>query len=135
MIVLDSSFIVAYHNTRDVHHPAAARAMIHLASGKWGQALLLEYVFLEIVTVLRARRDLTVARDVGKTLLQAREIEFVPCSDLFLESFETFSQQIRGELSFTDAAIVTVARRNKPGFVATFDGDFRDQAGVTVVPT
>lgn len=134
MIILDSSFLIAYHNTRDVHHAAAARAMVRLAGGEWGQALLLEYVFLEVVTVLRSRTNLKVATTVGAALLQAREVEFVPCSDLFLEAFSEFRQQGTGELSFVDAAIIAVARRNRTGFVATFDDDFRSQDGIKVIP-
>ena len=88
MIVLDSSFIIAYHNTRDVHHAAAKPIMEEVGSGKWGNATLLEYVFLEVVTVLLARRGLEVASNVASILLQARELEFVPCSDLFLDAFE-----------------------------------------------
>lgn len=134
MIVLDSSFVIAYHNTRDAHHAEAARAMVHLTAGQWGQAVLLEYVFLEIVTVLRLRRDITVASDVGDQLLQARDVDFVPCSDLFLEALSTFRTE-PAPLSFVDAAIVTLARRDrKGGYVATFDADFRDVAGVKVIP-
>ena len=134
MIVLDSSFLVAYHNARDVHHAAAARAMTSLLQGQWGQALLLEYVFLEVVTVLLARRGLAVASEVGTKLLQAREVEFVPCSDLFVEALETFREQRAERLSFTDAAIVTVARRQAPGLIATFDADFRGLEGISVIP-
>lgn len=133
MIVLDSSFLVAYHNTRDVHHAAAARTMVQLVGGQWGRTLLLEYVFLEVVTVLLARRGLAVAVEVATGLLQAREVDFVPCSDLFLETLQTFRGQTGERLSFTDAAIVTAARREAPGLVATFDADFRGVAGVTVV--
>lgn len=135
MIVLDSSFLIAYHNARDTHHAAAARAMVRLAGGEWGQALLLEYVFLEVVTVLRARRDLRTATAVGATLLQAQEVEFMPCSDLFLEAFEEFRSHTVGELSFVDAAIVAAARQRAGGLVATFDEDFRAQPGIRVVPT
>jgi predicted nucleic acid-binding protein len=67
-------------------------------------------------------------------LLQAREVDFVPCSDLFLEALGTFREQSRAELSFADTAIVTVARRHSPGFVATFDTDFQSLEGITVVP-
>jgi predicted nucleic acid-binding protein len=133
VVVLDSSFLVAYHNTRDAHHAAAARGMLRLIGGEWGQALLLEYVFLEVVTVLSARRDLSVATEVGSRLLTAREVDFVPCSDFFFETLQTFRNQPGGRLSFTDAGIVTVARRNPPGLVATFDSDFSGIPGVTVV--
>ena len=134
MIVLDSSFIVAFHNTRDIHHPAATRLMIQLLGGEWGQALLLEYVFLEVVTVLMARRGPDVANAVATRVLEAREVDFVPCSELFLETLATFRRQSAARLSFTDAAIVTVARQRSVGVVATFDRDFNDLDGVTVVP-
>jgi len=108
--------------------------MVHLAAGHWGQALLPEYVFLEVVTVLRARRNIEVATLVGDTLLGAEDITFIPCSDIFIDAFEIFSDQRKRELSFTDAAIVAIARRHKARFIATFDQDFRDQKGLTLVP-
>jgi predicted nucleic acid-binding protein len=134
MIVLDSSFLVAYHNRRDVHHGAAAATMERLVAAKWGPALLLEYVFLEVVAVLLARRGLDVAVRVATILLQARDVEFVPSSDLFLDVLETFRAQRHGRLSFTDAAIVTVARNRDARFVATFDRDFRQVEGLAVLP-
>lgn len=108
--------------------------MVQLIGGEWGRALLLEYVFLEVATVLMARRGIDVANDVTTRLLEAREVDFVPCSDLFLDTLDTFRRQSGSVLSFTDAAIVTLARRPDVGVVATFDGDFRDLDGVTVVP-
>lgn len=134
MIVLDSSFLVAYHNERDVHHPAAARTMDRLLAREWGEVLLPEYVFLEVMTVLAARLGLQEAVAVGETLLHAEEVEFVPCSDVFLDSFEVFRRQSDGGLSFTDAAIVAIAHRLEAPYVATFDGDFRRVEGITVVP-
>jgi predicted nucleic acid-binding protein len=134
MIVLDSSFLVAYHNRRDVHHGAAVVIMERLVAGEWGPTLLPEYVFLEVVTVLVARRGLHVAVEVATTLLHAREVEFVPSSDMFLDVMETFRAQRDGRLSFTDAAIVTVARNRDARFVATFDRDFRQVKGLAVVP-
>jgi predicted nucleic acid-binding protein len=133
MIVLDSSFLIAYYNTRDIHHPAAARTMVQILGEKWGRGLLLEYVFLETVTVLRARRDAGVAASVGKTLLSAAELDFVPCSGVFNEAFEIFQRLRQHNLSFVDAAIVAVAMQNAPGFIATFDQDFSGIRGIKVV--
>ena len=134
MIVLDSSFLVGYFNTRDAHHAAAARAMVQLVGGQWGQGLLLEYVLLEVATVLLVRCGHAAAADAASRLLQLREVDFVPCSDIFLETLATFRSQESGQLSFADAAIVTVARSHPPGHVATFDTDFRGVNGVIVVP-
>jgi len=108
--------------------------MDRVVAGEWGPALLLEYVFLEVVTVLRMRLDLTSAVGVAEALLRAREIEFVPCSQVFVEAFETFRTERGSALSFADAAIAAVARRHPPGLVATFDNDFSVLDGLTVVP-
>lgn len=134
MVVIDTSFIVAFHNDRDVHHRAARAAMERLLAGAWGPALLPEYVFLEIVTVLLARRGLESAVRVAGILLAAAETEFVPCSDYFIDALEEFRSQGKLRLSFADAAIVTIARRRGAEHVATFDADFRKVAGVDVVP-
>ncbi len=99
-----------------------------------GQGLLLEYVFLEVVTVLLVRRELATAIRVGEALLGAPEIEFVPCSDFFGQTLEVFRAQHGTGLSFTDAAILTAATSRANGLVATFDAEFRKFPGVTVVP-
>jgi len=134
VLILDSSFLIAFHNKNDVHHAAASRVMEDLLERENEQALLLEYVFLEVVTVLLARRDLAVATVVARVLLEAREVEFVPCSEFFQEILETFRTQKETALSFTDAAIVTVARRQKGSEIVTFDRDFRRVKGISVIP-
>jgi predicted nucleic acid-binding protein len=50
VIVLDSSFPIGFYNERDAHHTAARALMDRFLTGTWGSGLLLEYVFLEIVT-------------------------------------------------------------------------------------
>lgn len=134
VIVLDSSFLVAFHNERDVHHPAAAAVMERLLGGEWETALLSEYVFLEVVTVLRRRVDLEAAVGVGQTLLGAGELRFVPGAEVFREAFDLLRSERGSALSFADAAVAALARRNPPGFVATFDADFTGLEGITVVP-
>lgn len=133
MIVLDSSFLVAYHNRTDVHHPRAVPAMEDLLAGDRGRLLLPEYVFLETVTVLMARRDLRKALEVGDLLLEAREVDFVPCSEIFLDVLGTFRTQGDATLSFTDAAILTIARAHDAA-IATFDRGFVGIEGIRVVP-
>lgn len=134
MIVLDSSFLIAFHNERDAHHAAARSVMGDFLDGRWGQGLLLEYVFLEVVTVLRARRSLATAATVGNVLLAAKELDFVPCSNLFAESWRTFTTLAELGLSFVDCAIIVAAQRQDPSLVATFDSDFRSVPGIAVVP-
>lgn len=98
--------------------------------GEWGRGLLLEYVFLEVATVLIVRRDLAVATRVGRLLLEADELEFIPCSDLFTETLDTFAGQGSTRLSFADAAIARVARQRAAGMVLTFDEELGKAAGI-----
>jgi predicted nucleic acid-binding protein len=134
VIVLDSSFLIAFHNERDSHHVAACASMERFLGGAWGKGLLLEYVYLEVVTVLLVRRDLATAVRVGQILLDAEELEFVPCSDFFLESVKAFSSQQKTKLSLADSAIAHVARARAEGKVITFDAEFRNAAGIKVHP-
>lgn len=132
MIVLDSSFIVGFHNKRDAHHIVARALMERFLSGEWGRGLLLEYVFLEISTVLLMRCDIDVAAHVGRLLLDADELDFVPCSDLFSDAFEMFTHQRRTRLSFADAAIAHVAQQRASGLVLTFDEELSKTPGIRV---
>lgn len=61
----------------------------------------------------------------GDTLLQAKELVFVPASDLFLPTVESFRLQGSRGFSFADAAVLTVARNSAEGRIATFDTAFR----------
>ena len=134
MIILDTSFLVAFHNASDVHHERAAGLMERIVAGEWGDVLLLEYVFLETTTVLALRRDLPTAVRVGGHLLSSREVRFSGASDHSAAAWDVFRSQERAALSFVDAAIVAVARAVGSPFVATFDRGFRGVPGVEVVP-
>ncbi|HEX7359079.1 MAG TPA: PIN domain-containing protein [Bryobacteraceae bacterium] len=132
MIVLDSSFLIGFYNERDAHHSAASSLMKRFLSGEWGKGLLLEYVALEVVTVLLVRRDVNVAAKVGKLLLDAEELDFVFCSGIFSEAFSSFTQQRGTRLSFVDVAIVQVARQRAEGRVLTFDEEFGKITGIHI---
>ena len=134
MILLDSSYLIAFHNSRDVHHQAAADVMSDLLRGRWGQVLLPEYVFLEVTTVIAARRGVAKAAEVGRVLLQAQEVEFVPCSDLFLDAFTIFAERGEAGLSFVDAALIAAARRRGAKCIASFDRDFEAFSELKVIP-
>jgi predicted nucleic acid-binding protein len=132
VIVVDSSFLIGYHNERDAHHAAARGLMERFLAEEWGNGLLLEYVVLEVATVLLVRRNRAVAAAVSRLLLEAQELEFVPCSGLFSNAFQFFTQQTNTRLSFADAAIAHVARERAGGLVLTFDEEFAKVPGIRV---
>ena len=134
MIVLDSSFLIAFYNESDAHHQTASGLMQRFLAAEWGKGLLLEYVFLEVVTVLMLRLDLSAATHAGRILLDAEELEFVPCSDLFLETLDCFSRQTGTRLSFVDAALAHTARTRADGQILTFDREFRKLRALRIHP-
>jgi len=85
---------------------------------------------MEVTSVLLMRRDLATAERVGQVLLQAQELQFVPCSDFFSETLRTFVGQAGTRLSFTDAAISYVAQQRAEGLVLSFDDEFRKIPGL-----
>ena len=106
--------------------------MERFLAGEWGKGLLLEYVFLEVVTVIMLRLDLAAANRTGRILLEAEELEFAPRSDFFLETLNGFSRQDGTRLSFVDAALAQAARNRADGQILTFDAKFRKLHGMRV---
>ncbi len=106
--------------------------MERFLKGDWGRGLLLEYIFLEVATVLLVRRGLEVAVRVCRLLLDASELDFVPCSDIFPDAFEMFIRQEATRLSFADAAVAHVARQRAGGLVLTFDEEFGKLPGIRI---
>jgi len=83
--------------------------------------------------VLLVRRDAGVVARVGRLLLDAKELDFVSCSDVFSEVFELFATP--GEntrLSFADAAIAHAAQDCADGLVLTFDAEFGELPGIRI---
>jgi len=107
--------------------------MVKLVDGEWGRALLSEYGFLEVVTVMLLRQTLSSAIEVGKILLRAREVDFVSGAELFVEAWKIFREQQRTKLSFADAAILAIAERENAG-IATFDRALARVSGRQIIP-
>jgi predicted nucleic acid-binding protein len=134
VIVLDTSFLVSLVNAGDVNHAKARSAMKRIVAAEWGDALLPEYVFSELMTVLRARTSLEDAARVGRNILESDEFTLVPCIAHIPAAFAEFSGRKNASLSFTDAAVVAIARTLGADYVATFDKAFRRVEGIRVVP-
>lgn len=134
MIVLDSSFLIAHAVEKDAHHAEALAVMERLAAGEWGDALLPEYVLVEVATVVASRVGLDASVAVADALLGAAKVSFVPAADHVAATLDVFRRQPKARLSFTDAAIVAVARSRGATHVASFDTDFRGVPGIKLVP-
>ena len=108
--------------------------MDELREGVWGQGLLLEYVFIEFVTVVQRRINQSAALRIGQQLRQARELRFVQSADVFEMGLRQFQSQNNLGLSFIDAAVVATALHVAEGHVASFDLAFSQVEGIKRVP-
>ena len=120
MIVLDSSFPSAF---TDAGHPAALALMEQFRDGVWSRGLLLEYVFLEVVSVLLVRRDLATATRVGSILL-SRRTRVRALLGVASRNLALVLRSGHTTLSFADAAIANVAVQRTGGCILTFDQEF-----------
>jgi predicted nucleic acid-binding protein len=134
VILLDSSVIVAYHHRGDSHHGRAAEILGAVFGGEWGAPLVPEYVVNEVLTVVLARTGLGVARRAGRHLLQAVDLEIVPCMRYMHRALEIFGAQRSRQLSFTDCTIVAISRSEGIEHVATFDRALGRVRGIRAVP-
>jgi predicted nucleic acid-binding protein len=134
VIVVDSSFVLAYCNLRDVNHALAAKAFERLAAGQWGKGLILDWVFIEVVTVLKRKCGSLAAFEASSYLRHAHQLEFVQGSELFRSALSFFEADAHSPLGFVDHAVATVARQRCGGKVLTFDAAFRGLPGITVEP-
>lgn len=134
MIVLDTSFLVAALNERDVHHEDAIPVLRELVEGEGERCVLPEPAFGETVTVLASRRDLDYAVREGRKLRRARELTVTAGSPLFGRAWSRFADQEVLDLNFVDCAVLAAAEAGDAHAVATFDEAMRSRWGGDVLP-
>lgn len=130
-IFIDSSVIVAYANTKEVHHAKAQDIFKRIEEGVFGEPFISDYVFSEVVTVVQMRVGKEKAVEMGNYLLDCFHLLSIKDS-LFTKSWEVFCSR-QGMLSFTDASILAVTEVLPVKYVASFDKELAKNAKVKVV--
>jgi predicted nucleic acid-binding protein len=129
MIILDSSFIVSYFNTRDQNHPQAIKLMKKIHE----PLCMTDYIFSEVVTVSLIRlKSLDGASKIGEILLKSMKMIGVEKSS-FDNAWILFCKQKETLLSFTDCTTVSVMQENDIEKIATFDEDFDKISGIEII--
>jgi len=114
MIILDTSFLIAFYNKRDSRHREALKIFDEIANDK---LVISDYIFDEVVTFLRAKVP-WIAQEVGKNILENLDVIRVNDED-FITAWELFNKF--DELSFTDCTTLSLSKRLKIRRVVTFD--------------
>ncbi|MEW5761263.1 MAG: PIN domain-containing protein [Candidatus Thermoplasmatota archaeon] len=133
MIFLDSNVIIAYKNKDDINHKKAYAIFSKIVDGKYGQAVISEFIFSEVVTVLFLRKGLKTAAEVGKILKYAHEVTMIRASEIFDKAWEIFIEQKGTKFSFVDASTIACLRDRAIKHIATFDLDFEKIENIDVV--
>jgi len=119
-LVIDSSYLVALYNVKDVHHASALSLAKEIAS----ENLILfinDYVFSETITVLQRRVSSDFAIQVGNLLLESKEIERVLESTIFSLSYEKFKKFASKGISFVDASLLATKEYCSADKILTYD--------------
>ncbi|MBI1971932.1 MAG: type II toxin-antitoxin system VapC family toxin [Candidatus Aenigmarchaeota archaeon] len=133
MIILDSSFIVAYYNTADNNHNKAIGIMKALETGEYGDVLVTDYVFDETVTVAFVRlKSLGKTVKIGDDISRFAKMVYME-KNAFEDAWELFKNQSDTKFSFTDCSILSIMKRAGINKIATFDGDFKKIRDIEVV--
>lgn len=133
VIFLDSSFLVSLGVDSDQNHNIAEEIKESLKERRYGEALISDYVFDEIVTVtLQKTKSLERARKVGDNLRKSMRIIGID-REIFEESWRIFKNQKNTKFSFTDCSIIAVMDANGIKNIATFDKDFKKVEEINVV--
>lgn len=133
MILLDTSFIVSFYNTKDQNHEKAKSVMDKLLKGSYGEFYITDYIFDECATVMLAR-----LKDVEKTTFIGEDIKNIVNilkidENCFDESWKTFKNQKNTLLSFTDCSTLSVMVDRRIIYLATFDQDFKKIKNINVI--
>lgn len=126
MIILDTSFIISYFNTRDQNHSKAAKLMKQMQE----PLCLTDYIFDETVTVSLIRlKSIEKTSKIGDMLKSLRIIDVEKSG--FDKAWDLFCKQKDTTLSFTDCTTIAVMQENYIEKIATFDEDFYKIKGIT----
>ena len=126
MILLDSSFIVAYLNEVDENHTKALQIAEDIDKGKYGTPVITDYIFDEVITVMLIKvRDIEKVSEVGEALLNSTLLLRVS-EHTFNLAWSIFKEQDKPNFSFTDCTSIATCKVNRITKIATFDKDFQN---------
>ncbi len=129
-ILIDASYYIALSNINDVHHKRAALIAEKITRGQYGQPIITDDIFDEIISVM--------LRKFGKARAQIAARQVLQHLLVIHGTQKTFSQAVRlfegtqDTFSFTDCtshAVMTLANIH---YIATFDKLF-EKTDFTIV--
>lgn len=132
--LIDTGAIYAFVTRTDEHHEAAKR-FVREWLDQDGVFILLDAVFAETMTLLKARLGSNLAVRVGRELRQNRAYAWQAVGDEGeRETWAVFQRFQDKEWSYTDCALLTTARRERISTIFAFDRHFLQMPEVRRLP-
>ncbi len=122
-IILDTSFLIALNNAKDVNYKRADSLRIKIKNGGFGQSYISDYIFDEFATFMNVKFPSSKINEIGDALLSEESIKMMKVDlNIFLLSWELFKKLKK--LSFTDCTTVILCKEYGIKRIASFDSDF-----------
>lgn len=131
MIFIDASVFLAYYGTRDVLHKNAKELWPRIESGIYGPHWTSDYIFNEVVGVLRRKAGKEAACIFGNHIKETTVIINID-EHLFEESWKFFTKT-QTTLNLVDCSSLIVCNMAQTKHIATFDKEFKKIKEIEVV--
>jgi predicted nucleic acid-binding protein len=133
-VLIDTGAIYAFVTRTDRHH-TAARGFVQELLAERGDFVLIDLVFAETMTLLKARLGTEIALRVGRELRQNLLYRWMPLgADSERNTWALFQQYDDKEWSYTDCALLVLAHRLKITEIFSFDNHFDQMPGIIRTP-
>ena len=134
-VLVDTGATYAFVDAGDTHHQDA-RAYVDASLSRQSVFVLVDLVFAETMTLMKARLGSAIAIRVGRELRENPTYAWHALgADGERETWALFQKYADKGWSFTDCAILGVARRLGVHQVFGFDGHFLQMPGIVRVPS
>ncbi len=136
-ILLDTSFLIAFDNEKDVHHKKARELWSKIKEKQFGIYFITDYIFDEVIAVTMRKKDFERAKILGKQIKESLDILNLD-PYLFEEAWKLFENNKRKNinekiLNFTDCTNVVLLEFLASNKIATFDDGFKNIEKIEII--
>ena len=131
--IIDANIFISYYNEDDQNHKKAIKILEDIENGKYGNAIISDYIFDEIITVsLMKIKDKQKIIAFGSAILKSETRILKVNKDIFRKAWQLFLES-NLRMSFTDFTNFAILQLLKIKNIATFDKDFKKIKNIKVI--
>jgi len=131
-VFIDASLLYAYANKDDINHRKAVKIMEDIVvSKKYGKPIISDYIFDEAVTVAFRKSGKQTAINLGEFIIKSEFVLVKVEEMVFQQAWKLFQET--NNFSFTDCTIAAMMKIFGVEYLATFDKEFKNIEGLSVV--